>query len=206
MRQLASRSFNLYVRTIMRLEVTDTQCAAKAVRAECLPELLGRLDTPGFAFDIDLISSGMVAGLVINEMPVLWTDQEGSTVSLRRAVPSMMKEVFRLRRKYGSMADGCAASGSTGRQFASISEPNHSEDGAVQFGDHAGAMETSHRGNGERPPPVSHSPTPMWTDPNVASPACPKMEHHQMPSSPLVRSVEPFHENGNNNFADGQLG
>ena len=102
-RQIASRVFNGCVRALLRLKVKDTQCSAKVLRAESLPDVLGPLDSKGFAFDVDLILSARAAGLAITEVPVAWTDQEGSTVSMRRAAPAMLSEVVRLRRKYASL-------------------------------------------------------------------------------------------------------
>jgi cellulose synthase/poly-beta-1,6-N-acetylglucosamine synthase-like glycosyltransferase/putative flippase GtrA len=104
MRQFASRVFNQCVRKTLSLNVKDTQCAAKALRADRLRDVIGRVDSSGFAFDVDLILSARAAGLTITEAPVRWADQEGSTVSMRRAAPAMMREVIRLRRKYRSLA------------------------------------------------------------------------------------------------------
>ena len=104
-RQVASRVFNRCVRTALHLDVRDTQCSAKALCAEGLPDVISRLDSSGFAFDVDLILSARAANFVITEVPVLWTDQQGSTVSMRRAAPAMLREVMRLRRKYGSLTE-----------------------------------------------------------------------------------------------------
>ncbi len=100
MRQIASRAFNKYVRAMLGLGVKDTQCSAKALRAEALPGILKLIDATGFAFDVDLIMSARQAGLTIIEVPVFWAHRKGSTVSLHRAAPAMVREVRRLRRKY----------------------------------------------------------------------------------------------------------
>jgi glycosyltransferase involved in cell wall biosynthesis len=102
LRRVASRVFNRCVHVAVRLDLADTQCAAKAIRAANLSRVVGRIDSPGFAFDIDLILAAREAGVICREEPITWEDHDGSTVRLRRDGPAMLRELLRLRAKYAA--------------------------------------------------------------------------------------------------------
>ena len=110
LRQVAGRAFNYLVRRLLDLEVADTQCSAKALVAAHLPAVVEHLDCTGFAFDVDLIMASRRAGLKTTEVPVVWSDKAGSTVSMRRAAPAMVRELLKLRRKYKAAGPDFAAS------------------------------------------------------------------------------------------------
>ncbi|MEA2645640.1 MAG: hypothetical protein QOE92_723, partial [Chloroflexota bacterium] len=99
-RRLASRTFNRIVRGLLDLDITDTQCAAKAMRVSDIPHVIGRITATGFSFDVDLLMAAREAGMDIFEEAIPWSDVDGSTVSLRGAVPAMLSEVAAIRRKY----------------------------------------------------------------------------------------------------------
>lgn len=102
LRRVASRLFNRCVRLAVRLDLADTQCAAKAMRASNLSRVVGRIDSPGFAFDIDLILAAREAGVTCREEPITWEDHDGSSVRLHKDGPAMLRELLRLRAKYAS--------------------------------------------------------------------------------------------------------
>ena len=101
LRRLASRTFNRLVREVLSLDITDTQCAAKAVRVADLPRLTARITETGFGFDVDLLMAAREAGMDIFESAIPWTDVAGSTVQLHRAAPAMLSELRNIRLKYG---------------------------------------------------------------------------------------------------------
>ena len=84
-RRVASRAFNVCVRTAFSLGIRDTQCPAKALTARDLPRLAERLTSNGFTFDLDFILAAFEQGLNVRETPIVWEDQPGSTVSIRHA-------------------------------------------------------------------------------------------------------------------------
>ena len=100
LRRIASRTFNRIVRGMLDLDITDTQCAAKAMRVSDIPRLSARITATGFSFDVDLLMAAREAGMDIFEEAIAWSDVEGTSVRLRRAVPGMLSEVASIRRKY----------------------------------------------------------------------------------------------------------
>jgi len=104
LRRVSSRVFNRLVRLVLHLEVCDTQCPAKAVRASSLRPMASRLTTSGFGFDLDLLMAAPLGRVAVSEIPIHWGDRAGSTVRLGRAAPAMIRELLRLRAKYTRLA------------------------------------------------------------------------------------------------------
>ena len=99
-RRVASRTFNRCARGLFGLDLTDTQCPAKALTAHDLGLVLDRLTSSGFAFDLDLILAARERGLAVWEIPVSWESKDGSTVSFRKHALVIIKELRGLHRKY----------------------------------------------------------------------------------------------------------
>ncbi len=99
MRRLASRVFNYTVRLLFGWNIRDTQCGAKAFKAERLQPLLGKIRSRGWTFDVDALWTLQRAypDAAIREVPVRWSDSSGSRVRLHRDAPGMIWELLKLR-------------------------------------------------------------------------------------------------------------
>ena len=97
LRRIASRGFNLLVRLLFRFPFRDTQCGAKIVRKQALDRIQAQLQITNFAFDIELLYTLNRAGYKIEEVPITWEDQTGSSLKMRRTVPTMFLAAVRLR-------------------------------------------------------------------------------------------------------------
>lgn len=96
-RRAASRVFNLLVRGLFGLRVSDTQCGAKAFRACDVLPVLDEIETADFAFDVDLLVALARRGFTITEIPIRWRHVAGSKVDLIRGAAKMLVAVLRLR-------------------------------------------------------------------------------------------------------------
>jgi len=96
-RRIASRGFNLLVRTLLGLHLADTQCGAKAFKKVPIAEVLKQVGTTNFAFDVELLYRMKRSGYMIKEIPITWEDKAGSKVDLKKAVPSMFLALVKLR-------------------------------------------------------------------------------------------------------------
>lgn len=96
-RRVASRGFNLLVRLFFRLPFKDTQCGAKVFRKDAIDDVLPDLYITNFAFDIELLHRLNKKGYRVREVPIVWQDMEGSSLKVRRAVPTMFLAIVRLR-------------------------------------------------------------------------------------------------------------
>jgi len=96
-RRAASRVFNLIVRLLFGLRVSDTQCGAKAFRATALAPVLLEVETADYAFDVDVLVALARRGSDILEVPIRWRDVDGSKVRLAQGAIKMLIAVLRLR-------------------------------------------------------------------------------------------------------------
>ena len=99
-RRVASRCFNLLVRVLFGLRITDTQCGAKAISREALNRVLPQLGLTQWAFDVDLLFQLRRAGCRIVEIPTVWQDVTGSKINVPRASLEMLLAIIRLRLLY----------------------------------------------------------------------------------------------------------
>lgn len=94
-REIASRGYNLLVRTILGSKQYDHQCGFKAFnRARLLP-LLDKVDDMHWFWDTEVLVRGARAGYRIREIPVRWRQGPGTTVR-RKDVVDMGSAILRL--------------------------------------------------------------------------------------------------------------
>lgn len=96
-RRFISRLFNLYVRLVFGLQVTDTQCGAKVLSRAALDSVLAKLGATQWAFDVELLFHIRHAGFRIREVPIEWNDVSGSKVKIFRSSIEMLLALTRLR-------------------------------------------------------------------------------------------------------------
>ena len=96
-RHLVGWTFNLLVRTLLRVGHRDTQCGLKGFRREAFAQMLPSLTTDGFAFDVEMILTARALGLRIAEVPVhVAYESAGSTVRIATTGTAMAGELARL--------------------------------------------------------------------------------------------------------------
>ena len=78
--------------------VTDSQCGFKFLSGDLARAVAARLRIDGFAFDVELLRAVRDIGVPIKEVPVVWTDKEGSTLSLRDGTRAAA-DVLRIARR-----------------------------------------------------------------------------------------------------------
>lgn len=102
-RRAASRIFNLLVRGLFGLRVTDTQCGAKLMTAEAWRAIVPHIGLTKWAFDVDMLFKTRRAGYSIVEIPTTWSDIGGSKVRIVRASVQMLLALGRLRLIYSPL-------------------------------------------------------------------------------------------------------
>ena len=99
-RQFASRIFHFIVQLLFWMNIRDTQCGAKVLKSEAAEKIHDHLQIADMAFDINLLFALKRAGFKILEVPIEWTDQIGSKVTLTRTSLTMFLSVVRVRLIY----------------------------------------------------------------------------------------------------------
>ncbi|MBZ5733693.1 glycosyltransferase [Nocardioides sp. TRM66260-LWL] len=59
--------------------IADTQCGFKVLRGDLARAIAAELESPGFAFDVELLARALAHGARLHELPVWWVDVPGST-------------------------------------------------------------------------------------------------------------------------------
>lgn len=103
-RELLGRAFNRVLQATITPGVVDTQCGAKAARADVWSEVLGRCREPGFAWDAEVVAICLRRGIPIREVPVTWRHDEDSKVRVVNDGLAMLVAVRRIRRRVHAMA------------------------------------------------------------------------------------------------------
>jgi dolichyl-phosphate beta-glucosyltransferase len=108
-RSLASRCFRTITRHLIARDVGDTQCGLKVFRRDAAREIFSRVQTDGFAFDAEAILVARRLGYASARVPVRLVNEAGSTVSLRRHAPAMVRDIVAARLRHGISAGPATA-------------------------------------------------------------------------------------------------
>lgn len=96
-RQFYGRSFNLVLRLLLGLNFKDTQCGFKAFSRSSAQQLFSRQTIEGWGFDAELLYLARKRGLNVKEIPVIWSDAEGTRIHPLRDGLHMIAEVLTIR-------------------------------------------------------------------------------------------------------------
>jgi dolichyl-phosphate beta-glucosyltransferase len=81
LRRMGSAGFRLLTRR-MAGGVRDSQCGFKFFTAAAAEAVFSRSVVNGFSFDVELLGIAARLGLTIREVPVAWSDQDGSSFNI----------------------------------------------------------------------------------------------------------------------------
>jgi glycosyltransferase involved in cell wall biosynthesis len=95
-RELISRSYNLILRTVLRVGFRDAQCGLKAMRADVARLPLPEIRDQAWFFDTELLVLAERAGLRVHEVPVDWVDDPDSRVAIGSTALADLRGVWRL--------------------------------------------------------------------------------------------------------------
>jgi glycosyltransferase involved in cell wall biosynthesis len=95
-RELISRSYNLILRTVLRVGFRDAQCGFKAIRADVARLLLPEVQDQAWFFDTELLVLAERAGLRVHEVPVDWVDDPDSRVAIASTALADLRGIWRL--------------------------------------------------------------------------------------------------------------
>jgi glycosyltransferase involved in cell wall biosynthesis len=96
MRELSGRAFNVVMRAVTGLPFLDTQCGFKLFRKDAAKNIFSRQIEEGFSFDVEDLLIAQALGLRSIEVPVEWSNVEGTKVSLTQGIKSFA-DLVRIR-------------------------------------------------------------------------------------------------------------
>jgi dolichyl-phosphate beta-glucosyltransferase len=98
-RAVAGRIFSLAARTLLPLDVKDTQCGFKMLDRQTARHLALLSEESGYDFDLEVLSLARGLGYQVAEVAIEWHDVVGSKVRLVRDGCRMFAGIFRVRRR-----------------------------------------------------------------------------------------------------------
>ena len=102
-RRLGSSTFRMLTRPLVGA-VADTQCGFKFFSGEAAEQVFRRVTADGFAFDVEVLAVARRLGLPVVEVPVRWTDQEGSSFHAWTHGKRVVSEVVAVRAALARMS------------------------------------------------------------------------------------------------------
>lgn len=82
-------------------DLRDTQCGFKAFRQAAAQTIFAEQTLDGYGFDLEILAIARRHGYTIKEVPVQWLVREGSKVRPVRDGLGLLRDVIRVRRKWG---------------------------------------------------------------------------------------------------------
>jgi dolichyl-phosphate beta-glucosyltransferase len=107
-RELAGKTFNLFVRLGTGLPFRDTQCGFKLFRLESTRTLFEHQRSEGFAYDVEILLDAVSRGLSVAEVPVTWVNDSQTRVKFFGASLAMAAELLRIVHRLGRCNKGLA--------------------------------------------------------------------------------------------------
>ena len=87
-REYSGRFFNLVMRAATDLQFRDTQCGFKLFRSEAAKKIFPLQKQDGFSFDVEDLVIAKKLGLQAIEVPVRWSNVEGTKVRFSQGLKS----------------------------------------------------------------------------------------------------------------------
>jgi len=101
-RTVLGNTFNRIVRQLGVQGFRDTQCGFKLFRREMAQDLFSVACVDSYGFDLEILYIAARRGYRITEVPVNWSDQAGSKVSVLRDGLRMLHDLLAVRRRYAA--------------------------------------------------------------------------------------------------------
>jgi dolichyl-phosphate beta-glucosyltransferase len=109
-RRLVGWPFIALTRMIMREPTRDVYCGFKLWREGAAAAVFSRQRIDGWAFDAESLGMARRLGFRVREVGVVWTDREGSRLSIHRVLIPAVRELLAARRNVRRQARGDRAS------------------------------------------------------------------------------------------------
>lgn len=96
-RHLIGRVFNYLVRLLVLPGLQDTQCGFKCFSAEAVEKIFPKQTLEGWSFDVEVLTIARELGFEVVEVPITWTFQAGSRMSILSDSWRMFKDLLLIR-------------------------------------------------------------------------------------------------------------
>lgn len=96
-RKYMGNTFNLIVQFLILPGIQDTQCGFKMFSRNVARDIFSVAQVNGFAFDVEVLYIARLRHYNWEEVPINWSNVDGSKVNVLVDSPKMLLEVFKVR-------------------------------------------------------------------------------------------------------------
>lgn len=96
-RKYMGNTFNLIVQFLILPGIQDTQCGFKMFSRNVARDIFSVAQVNGFAFDVEVLYIARLRHYNWEEVPISWSNVDGSKVNVLVDSPKMLLEVFKVR-------------------------------------------------------------------------------------------------------------
>ena len=96
-REILSHGYNLMVRSLFGIKLSDAQCGFKAIRRDAAQRLLPHVQNTNWFFDSELLLLAIRHGYRVFEVPVDWIEDSDSRVRVAATATEDIKGLLRVR-------------------------------------------------------------------------------------------------------------
>ena len=97
-RRIVGRSFVLLCRAVLSEPTTDLYCGFKLWREDAAEDVFTRIHLDGWTFDAEALAMARALGYRLRETGIVWSDREGSRLSMARVLVPVVRELVSARR------------------------------------------------------------------------------------------------------------
>jgi dolichyl-phosphate beta-glucosyltransferase len=97
-RRIVGRTFVDLCRLVLREPTRDLYCGFKLWRADAATQVYSRTRLDGWTFDAETLAMARALGYRIRETGIVWSDREGSRLSMARVFVPVIRELIEARR------------------------------------------------------------------------------------------------------------
>jgi len=97
LRTVASYTFRLAVKLMGLRAVSDSQCGFKAFKAISARKIVHEQRTFGYCFDVEQLYLAKKMKMSLLELPIVWMDRPGSSISVFRDSFCMLRDLYAVR-------------------------------------------------------------------------------------------------------------
>lgn len=92
-RRFIGKCCRILVNNKFHFHFTDTQCGFKCIEIKFAKQMVSKQIINGFAFDVEYLYIAKLNGINVKEIPIIWRDDRGSTVSPLKSSIKFFKDM-----------------------------------------------------------------------------------------------------------------
>lgn len=96
-REIISRAYNHFLKTVLFTKFSDAQCGFKAVTRDAVKALVPQVRDQGWFFDTELLVLAEKQGYKIRDIPITWIEDDDSRVKIIPTALKNIRGILRLR-------------------------------------------------------------------------------------------------------------